>query len=314
MERHGTWMKVAASTLLAAGLCSCSWQGQGESDEISSAESSEGIGDWEMGCPGFDSRFVPTIYLSMRPCLEQLRWRIDVDVASAIQSDSDTAKIDFSDHFHLSATGDQLAWRWEESGTRDGHYSLSGINNTLNELVVRQDGQAAFDGHGLFVDHGHGSTLTEKGNLSGPATGTLLTGIGMEDNPRRLCIGFRLATEMRGELTVTAQSDGKTVQAPPGSNVWIAKMLAWQGDGHWGMDNDFRSFEACTGTPPDPVYDRVDMTAWHGLQADEKNGTWHLEASKTLTHRELPSYSQRWTVKLQIDRVARTANLPLRQP
>lgn len=315
VKRHGTWMGMAASALLAMGLCSCSLQDRAESGDISPAEGSEGIGDWEMGCPGFDSRFVPTTYLSMRPCLEQLHWRIDVDVASTVDLDSETGKMDASDHFRLSATGDQLVWRWEESGTRDGHYSLSGIDNTLDELVVRQDGQAAFEGHGLFVDRGHGSTLIAKGNLSGPTPGTLLTGIGMEDDPRRLCIGFQLETRLRGEMTETAQSDGKTVQAPPGSGVsMIAKMLAWHGDGYWDMGRDFGSFEACTGAPPDPAYDRVDMTSWHGLQSDEKNGVWHLEASKTLTFPELPSYSQRWTIKLQVNRIARTASLPLRQP
>lgn len=296
-------MPLALGLLLAAMLCGCVGNDTGKDN----AEAQGQAIDSEMGCPGFDPKFVPTDYLDMKPCLEQLRWTVHFKVAEERDLRTDTGTADSQEDFDLEATGEQLVWRWEENGTRDGHYSFVGRDNTDDEMIVRQQGNARYTGSLKSVDTGSGpGTMTEDASLSGSANGTQLSDMALRDDGR-LCLLFDLDARMRGRIASTVEKDGMVVH--PEEPLILAGMLAKDGDA-WNLDDELASQEACTGPAKAEDMEQYDGSQWSGLKADEKKGAWSLKDSKLISIAGLP-HELRYTVELQVNRVTLDAKLPL---
>lgn len=304
------WKITTALAVLIPLTSACSSRAQ-EQAEIADEAGAEAPQVPGKGCTGFDDRHVPAPYYEMHPCLQQLHWKLDITNTESLTLADETLKSSKSWNFKLSASGEQLVWRWEEDGTRNGHYSLQGISNTVDELVIWQKGTATFSGQESSSDLVRRNESREEGNLSGPTAGTVITGISMQDDPQRLCISFAVNAQMRGEMTATIHGDGKTVQLQPGDNIRIAEPLVFQGDGLWTLKGDPMPSTFCAGTDPNPAYNRFDIGTWYGLRADEQSGTWSLDANRAIAIPELPTAKQQWTVKLQVQRVPLTARLPL---
>ncbi|MGC4028919.1 MAG: hypothetical protein QM696_08610 [Steroidobacteraceae bacterium] len=300
------WARTIPGLLLAGVLCGCS---ANEQDEVAGKQDTEAAAA-QMGCAGFDPELVPATYWSLKPCLEQLHWTVHFSVTDEGRLQTDTAAQTAREDFDLQAEGEQFVWRWEENGSRNGHYSFQGRDNTIDELVIRRQGGAQYSGSLRFADWGSPpGTLVEAAMLSGSAGDTRLSGMDAREDGR-LCLYFDLDAQMRGSVTSSVEIDGQT--AHPEEPLVLAGMLARDGE-VWKLRDELASQVACTGPATDGELEQYDGSAWPELQADEEKGIWSLKNSKSIAIAGLPR-TLRYRVELRVNRVVRSAGLPLPAP
>lgn len=289
--------------LLPAGLTACG--SAADAHHPSAAELSEDPPPepFEMGCTGFDPDLVPATYITMKPCLQQLRWTLHVTRTKTMVFQDDTAQMDMRDDFDVSARGQQLVWRWEENGSSAGNYLLSGQNNTVSELLVQRSGNASLNGHARFTDRVRNQAASEQIAVAGPVDGTLLVALGAAPG-EPACVGFHVDTQMRGRYSIALTPSATPERSESGA--FLATAFERTPDDVWNIKDEFRSFRVCAGPPRDAASERFDAGEWSGLAADDAAGVWRFSGDKTIA---LPDSTQteHWTIDLLVQRVARTA-------
>lgn len=303
------WVNVGWCFLLACALSACTTREPEGSDGVEAATQDLAIDHDEMGCPGFEANDVPATYVAMKPCLEQLSWTLRIAAKKEAKVSDGTLTSDEHVDFEFAASGQQLVWRWEENGSHDGNYLLSGKENTLGELLVQRQGQAHLSSIYKMADHVRHTSIDGKAELAGPVAGTFLTALETKEDGR-MCVNFDLATQMRGTPTtvmVPKPVDGSDV-APEA--FFTTDAIVHKSEDGWQLTSDYHALTACSGKSADTLTEPYDAMTWSGLQFDEKAGSWSLSDSKTI-HVEGSARQAQWTMDLKVLRVARTAKLPL---